>query len=94
MVVYSLHPSKQYRKTFKRLHHGGRFDVGELEKVLTLLAAGDTFPVRYANHQLKGKYSDCFECHIKSDLLLIYKIDDTSKKIALVKLGSHSELFR
>lgn len=92
--MYSLHPSKQYRKAFKRLHHSGRFNGGELENALSLLAAGDMLPTRYENHQLRGKYSDCFECHVKNDLLLIYKVDDGSQKIALVKLGSHFELFR
>ena len=91
--MYSLHPSKQYRKAFKRLNRSGRFDASELENVLALLVMGNTLPVRYANHTLQGKYSDCFECHIKSDMLLIYKIDSEQQKIALVRLGSHSELF-
>lgn len=92
--MYSLHPSKHYRKAFKRLVHSGHFDVSELENVLAMLAMGNTLPARYANHPLQGKYSDCFECHIKSNVLLIYKIDAEQQKIALVRLGSHSELFR
>ncbi len=92
--MYSFHPSKQYRKAFKHLARSGRFDAYELEKVLATLATGGILPSRYANHSLQGKYSDCFECHIESDLLLIYKIDTTMQKIALVRLGSHSDLFR
>ena len=92
--MYSLHPSKRYRKAFKRLIRSGRFDSRELEKVLNMLAAGHALLPQYGNHSLQGQYSDCFECHIEGDLLLIYKIDAKEQKIALVNLGSHSELFR
>jgi len=40
---------------------------------------------------LGGTWADWRECHIKPDLLLIYrKIDD---ELRLARLGSHSELF-
>lgn len=44
-------------------------------------------------HTLTGKYKNYMECHIGPDYLLIWydKITDT---IELVRLGSHSELFR
>lgn len=91
--MYSLHPSKQYRKAFKRLAHSGRFDAKELERILDMLAMGDVLPTKYENHALQGKYSDCFECHIKSDLLLIYKIDMVRAKSRSLDLAAHSELF-
>ncbi len=92
--MYSLQPSKQYAKGFKRLSRSGRFDCHALNEVLNALAAGESLPARYDNHPLQGIYADCFECHIKSDLLLIYKVEETEGKIALLKIGSHSELFR
>jgi len=44
-------------------------------------------------HKLKGKYSDNWECHIKPDLLIIWIQIESPKKIKLVRLGSHSDLF-
>ena len=48
-------------------------------------------PRRYFDHSLGGKWHDYRDCHIKPDLVLIYrKPDDAS--LELVRLGSHSEL--
>ena len=45
-------------------------------------------------HPLKGNYKGYLECHIESDLLIIWvEIDDDTKEIYLARLGSHSELF-
>lgn len=37
-------------------------------------------------------YADCFECHIKSDLLLIYEVDKSRNTLTVVDIGSHSDL--
>jgi mRNA interferase YafQ len=43
------------------------------------------------DHPLIGNFKDCRDCHIKPDLVLIYrKINDNV--LELVRLGSHSEL--
>jgi len=46
---------------------------------------------KYKDHMLKGEYASFRECHVKPDLLLVYKID--SNVLKLVEIGSHSELF-
>lgn len=39
-------------------------------------------------------YKDNWECHIQSDLLIIwFQIDEPTKEINLIRVGSHSELF-
>jgi mRNA interferase YafQ len=46
---------------------------------------------RYFDHPLGGEWNDHRDCHIRPDLILIYrKPDDAS--LELVRLGSHSEL--
>ena len=42
---------------------------------------------------LTGNYAGHMECHIEGDFLLIW-FDPNSDEISLVRLGSHSELFR
>jgi mRNA interferase YafQ len=39
-----------------------------------------------------GEYTNHRECHLKPDLLLIYKKPDDST-LRLVRIGSHSEVF-
>jgi mRNA interferase YafQ len=48
---------------------------------------------RYRDHALAGEYTAHRECHLKPDLLLIYKKPDETR-LRFVRLGSHSELFR
>ncbi|MDD2676921.1 MAG: type II toxin-antitoxin system YafQ family toxin [Methylacidiphilaceae bacterium] len=47
---------------------------------------------RYHDHDLSGDWAGYRECHIKPDLLLIYRKSD-SDTLRLARLGSHSELF-
>ena len=49
---------------------------------------------KYNDHKLKGNYKDYRECHIKPDLLLIYKKKEEVLILTCIDLGSHSELFR
>lgn len=47
----------------------------------------------YKPHLLAGEYNGFMECHVENDLLLIW-LDETENLIKLVRLGTHSELFR
>jgi len=62
-----------------------------LRKVLELLVADNPLPVNNFDHPLTGDWVDHRECHIKPDLILIYRKPD-SEHLDLVRLGSHSEL--
>ncbi|MFW2353133.1 type II toxin-antitoxin system mRNA interferase toxin, RelE/StbE family [Aliarcobacter butzleri] len=40
-----------------------------------------------------GDYLGCRKCHVKPDLLLIYRIDNQVLELALVRIGNHYDLF-
>ncbi len=44
-------------------------------------------------HKLSGNYKDNWECHIKTDLLIIWIQIESPNVIKLVRVGSHSDLF-
>jgi len=46
---------------------------------------------RYRDHSLTGDWKDHRDCHIKPDLVLIYRKPDEDR-LQLIRLGSHSEL--
>jgi mRNA interferase YafQ len=83
-----------FRRDFRREKKGQH--RRELDAILTfaiaLLAEGQPLPERYRDHPLAGEWDDHRECHLKSDLLLIYRKPD-AEVLQLVRLGSHSELF-
>jgi mRNA interferase YafQ len=83
----------QFKRDFKRELRGRhRSSVGnDLQAALSLLFAGRTLPARYFDHALSGEWKDHRDCHLKPDLVLIYRWDEDDT-LALVRLGSHSEL--
>jgi mRNA interferase YafQ len=83
-----------FRRDFKREKKGPyRRDIDLLiSEIVTLLSDDESLPQRNRDHALSGEWSDHRECHIKPDLLLIYRKPD-DLVLQLVRLGSHSELF-
>jgi mRNA interferase YafQ len=87
----------KYTKRFKRDYRreqsgvlGKRLDKLLMEAV-NLLAADTPLPQRYVDHPLGGEWKDHRDCHIRPDLVLIYRKTDPGS-LELVRLGSHSEL--
>jgi len=88
-VKYTSRFKRDYRRE-KSAQHGKKLDALLME-VVNLLAADASLPRRSFDHALMGEWDDHRDCHIKPDLVLIYrKPDDDS--LELVRLGSHSEL--
>lgn len=91
--MYSVQPTRRYQRSLKRLVKSGRFSVVEVDAVINALRAGQPLATHYRNHPLRGEYAGCFECHIKSNLLLIYELDEAAKILTIIDIGSHSDLF-
>lgn len=88
-VRYTNRFKRDYRRE-KSGRHGKKLDTLLME-VVDMLAADAPLPRRNLDHPLTGEWSDHRDCHIRPDLVLIYrKPDDTS--LELVRIGSHSEL--
>jgi mRNA interferase YafQ len=88
-IRYTTRFRRDYRRE-KSSRHRRSLD-GQLMEVVLLLAADTPLPRRNFDHPLSGEWSDHRDCHIKPDLVLIYrKPDDDS--LELVRLGSHGEL--
>jgi len=49
--------------------------------------------MNYRPHKLSGEYDNCWECHIKSDWLLIWEQNDTELTLLFTGTGTHSDLF-
>lgn len=83
----------RFRRDYKR-EKGGRYGRrldADLLQTVTMLAEDEPLPRRYFDHPLGGEWSDHRDCHVRSDLVLIYRKPDDDT-IELVRLGSHSEL--
>ena len=88
-VRYTARFNRDYRRE-KSGRHGKRLDALLME-VVNLLAADRPLPRRNVDHPLSGEWKDFRDCHLRPDLILIYRKPDETT-LELVRLGSHSEL--
>lgn len=88
-IKYTSRFRRDYRRE-KSGVHGKKLDKLLMEAV-NLLAADAAMPDRFRDHALIGEWNDCRDCHIRPDLVLIYRKPDEDS-LELVRIGSHSEL--
>jgi mRNA interferase YafQ len=86
--------SSAFKRDYKREARGKHRATLDADLVGALASLADDRPLdpRYRDHELSGDWGGYRECHIKPDLLLIYRKPDRDF-LRLARLGSHSELF-
>jgi mRNA interferase YafQ len=85
--------TSRFKRDYKREksgRHGKTLDT-TLMKVVNLLACDAPLPRHNFDHPLSGEWSDHRDCHLKPDLILIYRKPD-DEHLDLVRIGSHSEV--
>ena len=82
-----------FKRDYKREKKGQHRETldQDLLAVVALLAGDKPLAERNHDHALSGDWKDHRDCHIKPDLILIYRKPD-DEWLDLVRLGSHSEL--
>ena len=90
-MKFKLARSNSFKRSFKKLKLTDDEESNYIEIIYKLLN-GEELEAKYKDHQLKGNLKEFRECHIKPDLLLMYRIN--SDVLELVDIGSHSELFK
>ena len=91
--MYNIVATNRFKKDLKQIIKRG-YNVSLLEEVITLLSHGQQLPEKYKDHNLSGPFSNCRECHITPDWLLIYEISDKELLLYLTRTGTHSDLFK
>jgi len=85
--------SSLFKKDYKAIKKRG-YDTRLFEEVIDILSKEQPLPKKYRDHALIGNYKGHRECHITSDWLLIYRIQDNELVLELTRTGTHSDLFR
>ena len=83
---------KDFRRIFKGVYHNILEKGGEFDRVVLTLANNIPLAPKYKDHPLHGEWNGSRECHIRPDLLLVYRYEG-DELILLQMLGSHSEIF-
>ena len=91
-IIYSIHTTKQFRKSLKRVEKRG-YNTDLLDEIVDMLAKGNKLPEKNKDHSLKGNYIGHRKCHIAPNWLLIYKITEKGLILLLTDTGTHGDLF-
>ena len=86
--------SSAFKRDYKREakgQHRATLDAN-LIPVLMALADDHSLEPRHRDHDLSGEWAGYRDCHVKPDLVLIYRKPDADI-LRLARLGSHSEVF-
>jgi mRNA interferase YafQ len=89
--MYDLVYSSQFKKDFKKIIKKPIPDVIEVGNIISRLQRGEELEKKYSDHLLSGNWASFRDCHIKPDLVLIYRIFEGVLQLA--RIGSHNELF-
>ena len=82
--------SKDFKRDLKKLPAEIMLS-SEFIEVFYCLQHDLPLPEKYKDHPLTGDWQGYRDCHIKNDLVLIYKIEGDLIKFA--RVNSHSEVF-
>lgn len=91
-MKYIIKPTSKFQKDLKKVQKRG-YDISLLSEILKKLSNGEQLSAKNKDHDLKGDYIGCRECHITPDWLLIYKISGDNLILYLTRTGTHSDLF-
>ena len=89
-----IDPAGAFKRDLKREKKGRfrRIIEDELWVISGTLANNIPLALRYHDHPLHGDWEGCRECHVRPDLLLVYRYEG-EEWLILERLGSHAEIF-
>lgn len=90
--MYQLEYANSFKKDLKTCKKRG-YDLKLLQEAINILQESGKLPAKYQPHKLSGKLEGLWECHIKSDWLLIWQQNDTELILIMTDTGTHADLF-
>lgn len=89
----TIEQTSQFKRDYKRESKGSHRQTLARDFMVIVAALANDQPLaeKHRDHAPGGDLKDQRDCHIKPDLVLIYRAPDNAV-LQLVRLGSHSEL--
>jgi len=83
--------SSQFKKDLKKITKLPIPEIIEVGNVISTLQKSLILDAKYVDHALVGNWYGFRDCHIKPDLVLIYRIHETYLQLA--RIGTHNDVF-
>jgi mRNA interferase YafQ len=87
-IVWTSQFKKDYKLAMKR-----SLKMDLLDNIIRQLSKGQPLSEKNRDHPLTGNWVGYRECHIQSDWLLVYRIENGVLVLTLARTSSHSDLF-
>ena len=91
-MTYHIKFTNAYKKSYKRAKKRG-LNLKLLDDVVEALGQGHKLDAKYRDHALHGNWEGFRECHIQSDCLLVYLVENDILTLTLVETGTHADIF-
>ena len=91
-MTYHIKFTNAYKKSYKRAKKRG-LNLKLLDDVVEALGQGHKLDPKYRDHALHGNWEGFRECHIQSDWLLVYLVENDILTLTLVETGTHADIF-
>lgn len=88
-VSHTTQFKRDYKKAIKQ-----RKDLKLLSTIVDTLRHQQPIAAKFRDHTLFNNWINHRELHLAPEWLLIYTINKKNNTLTLVRLGSHSELFK
>ncbi|MBS9780174.1 MAG: type II toxin-antitoxin system YafQ family toxin [Moraxellaceae bacterium] len=85
-----IYATKSFKRDLKKRYE--ELLTPEWLEVIDCLTMNIKLPEKYLDHGLTGNLVGLRDCHVKNDLVLIYKINDDDI-LELHQLNSHAKVF-
>ena len=89
--MYTPVYTRQFERDLKSAVRRGK-NIEKFKIIARTLLAGQSLDAIHRDHRLAGHFAGRRDCHIESDWLLIYKIEE--QRLIFERMGSHSDLFK
>ena len=89
--MYTPVYTRQFERDLKLAVRRGK-NIEKFKIIARTLLAGQPLDAIHRDHRLVGNFAGRRDCHIESDWLLIYKIEEP--RLVFERMGTHSDLFK
>lgn len=91
--MLNLRFTNQFKKDYKLAQKRG-FDLSEFESVVNKLRNKEPLDAKYKDHPLSNNWKNHRDFHLHPDLVVIYCIQENQLILEMVRMGTHSDLFK
>lgn len=91
--MLDLRFTNQFKKDYKLAQKRG-YDLSEFQEIVDKLRNREPLDPKYKDHPLSNNWRNHRDFHLHPDVVVIYCIKNNNLILEMVRMGSHSDLFK